>query len=154
SFGALYVSDAAIAGLLGCPVGSEYRLVTAVQMFERGGMLYISGQPGVIYALYSDGRFQRFDDTFVEGVDPEHGSESPPVGLVAPIRGFLKVWQSNPPVRAALGWGITEELGNESRLLNFERGRMVYLPQRDQTVVLIEDPGGVSGSWRMLQGGA
>lgn len=154
SFGALYQGDGTVANLLGCPVGGKYTLVTAVQMFERGGMLYISGQPGAIYALFSDGRFQRFDDTFVEGVDPERGAESPPVGLVAPVRGFLKVWQSSPTVRAALGWGVTEEAGNESRLLNFERGRMIYLPQRNQTVVLVDDPGGASGNWRMLQGGA
>lgn len=153
SFGIVYASDPTNAALLGCPLSGEYSVITAVQTFERGMMVYVSGQPGVIYALYTSGTFRRYTDTFVEGVDPEQSGESAPPGFLVPIRGFLKVWTSNPDVRAGLGWAITEEAGHESRVLQFERGRMIYLPQRNQTIVLGEDAGGETGTWRAVQGG-
>lgn len=152
-FGGPYGSDPAMAALLGCPVGGEFSAVTAVQTFERGMMVYVSGQPGVIYALYNSGAFRRYTDTFVEGADLETSGETPPPGFLTPVRGFLKIWSSNADVRNSLGWGITQEAGNESRVLQFERGRMIYLPQRDQTVALAENPGGETGAWRALQGG-
>lgn len=152
-FGIVYASDPAIGALLGCPLGGETGVITAVQAFERGMMVYVSGQPGAIYALYNTGAYRRYTDMFIEGVDPETSGESAPPGFLTPIRGFLKVWSSVPEVRSNLGWAITQEAGNESRVLAFERGRMIYLPQRNQTIVLGENPGSDSGAWRAVQGG-
>jgi hypothetical protein len=152
---AVLASDPALQNQLGCAVGAPpvTQLVsTAAQFFERGAMFYVSGTPGAIYALFSDGRFRRYDDTFVSGVDPDRGGETPPAGLVEPIRGFGKVWRLNPEVRGLLGWARGSEMGNTSSLQVFSNGRVIYLPQLSESVVLIEDLGGYSGTWRVLAG--
>ena len=149
-----YLSDPALAAQLGCPAGTDFNAVTAVQTFERGMMVYVSGQPGTIYALFNNGAFHRYTDTYSAGADPETSGETPPAGFLTPLRGFLKVWNTHPDVRGNLGWAITEEAGNESRLLQFERGRMIFLPQRNQTVALLETAGADTGAWRVLAGGA
>jgi hypothetical protein len=152
-FGVPYASDPALASQLGCPIGSETSAITAVQAFERGMMVYVSGQPGTIYALFNTGAFRRYTDTFIEGADPERSGETAPTGLLTPVRGFLKIWSGNPDVRSNLGWAVNDEAGNESRILQFERGRMIYLPQRSQTLSLLETPGSDTGTWRVIQGG-
>lgn len=153
-FLSLYSGDPTLAAQLGCPVGGDYSVVTAAQTFERGMMVYVSGQPGTIYALFNNGAFRRYTDTFVGGVDPETSSETAPMGFLTPVRGFLKIWSTTPDVRGNLGWAITQEAGHESRVLEFERGRMIFLPQRNQTVVLLETAGTDTGAWRALAGGA
>ena len=145
-----FASDPSLTQAIGCPQGQALSTTTAVQSFEHGSMIYVQGSPGSMYVLTLDGRFRRFDDTWVSGVDPETGGETPPLGLIEPKRGFGKVWRNNLDVRGALGWGVTEEAGAQSSLLLFDRGRAVYLPQRGETYLLIEDPGGASGSWRSI----
>jgi hypothetical protein len=149
-------SDPALQAALGCPVGAppvSSLVQGAWQTFERGSMIYLQGTPGSIYVLTSDARFRRFDDTFVSGVDPESGGETPPPGLLEPIRGFGKVWRSNLDVRAQLGWATQTESGDTVTVQLFERGRALYLPGRGQTFVLSDDgtlPGG--GTWRAFSG--
>jgi len=150
----LFATDPALSGQIGCPIGTTpAQTVTAAQLFERGMMVYVAGSPGTIYSLSNDGTFRRFSDTFAAGVDPESGGETPPSGLLEPVRGFGKVWRSNPDVRAALGWAIIPEQGDAgSQLLSFDRGRAIFLPQRSQTVLLIDDLGGAGGRWRSIGG--
>ncbi|MEO8394108.1 MAG: hypothetical protein ABI700_14050 [Chloroflexota bacterium] len=145
-----FAADPSLTPAIGCPQGQPFSTTTAVQSFEHGTMIYIQGSPGSMYVLTFDGRFRRFDDTWVSGVDPETGGETPPLGLIEPKRGFGKVWRNNLDVRGALGWGVTEESGAQSSLLLFDRGRAVYLPTLGSTYLLIEDPGGASGSWRSV----
>jgi hypothetical protein len=145
-------NDPTVVQSLGCPVGSITTLTTAIQNYEHGAMIYIQGTPGSIYALTTDGRFRRFDDTWTSS-EPETGGETPPLGLIEPKRGFGKVWRNNLDVRGALGWAVTEEAGASSSVQLFDRGRAVFLPQRSETYLLIDEPGGVTGSWRTLSGG-
>jgi hypothetical protein len=156
----LLAADAALAASLGCPVGAPPAvslLPGASQVFERGTMIYIApamGGSGSIYVLTPDQRFRRFDDTFLPGVDPELVGESVPSGLFEPVRGFGKVWRLNPDVRAGLGYALAPEQGDTTALVEFTRGRAVYVPMRGATYVLIDDaPGASAGSWRALMGG-
>lgn len=144
-FGTAYANDPSLNTLIGCAQGTPTTLNSASQIFERGNMIWLQGP---IYVLYNDGRFQRYDDTYVAGVDPETGGEVPPAGLIEPVRGFGKVWRSNPDVRNGLGWGITAENGNQATQQRFDRGWMVYLPQRGDMVVLDE----TGGTWRAVAG--
>jgi hypothetical protein len=144
---------------LGCPVGAPPNPVQnggAWQFYERGAMVYVSAVSGIgqIYVLINDGRFRRFDDTFIQGIDPEIWSESAPLNLVTPARGFGKVWRNNPDVRTLLGWATVPETGGMLVEQRFVNGRAVALVARGETVVLVEDIGslGVSGSWRVLPG--
>lgn len=115
-------------------------------------MVYVQGSPGSIYVLTLDGRFRRYDDTWVSGVDPESWGGVPPLGLIEPKRGFGKVWHNIPEVQALLGWGINEEAGATSSLLPFDHGRAITLPQRGDTILLIDDSGGQTGMWRSMPG--
>lgn len=150
-FGVVFASDPTLIQQIGCPVGAPPLSVTAAsawQPFERGSMAWVQNPAGVIFVLYEGLRFQRYNDTFTAGIDPESGGETPPVGLIEPVRGFGKVWRGDPAVRGGLGWATTAETGGDSVILAFERGTMIYLPQRGETLVLVNDPGGFTGSWR------
>ena len=150
-FGNAYANDPTLNTSLGCAQGTPTQLNSAVQLFERGSMVWLQGP---IYVLYNDGRFQRYDDTYVAGVDLETGGEVPPAGLVEPVRGFGKIWRTTPDVRNGLGWGMTPENGNQASQQRFDRGWMIYLPQRGDIVVLVEDAGGLTGTWRPIPGTA
>jgi len=151
-FGAIYLADTTLAQQLGCPLGQPLPMNSASQMFERGSMLWLQGGPSLIYALFGSGRFQRFDDTYNPNVDPVSGGETPPPGLREPVRGFGKVWRQYPNVRGDLGWALTDESGGSATSQRFDRGQMIYLPQRGEILALVEDPGGLTGAWRSFVG--
>jgi|FLYN01.1.fsa_nt_gi hypothetical protein len=154
-FSTVYLADPTLAQQLGCPVGQPpvaTPVNSASQLFERGSMFWIQGGPSLIYALFNNGRFQRFDDTYNPNADPFSGGETPPPGLREPVRGFGKVWRQYPNVRADLGWGLTDEAGGSATMQRFERGLMLYLPQRGEILALVEDPGGLTGTWRSFVG--
>ncbi|NDJ63207.1 MAG: hypothetical protein GYB67_18955 [Chloroflexi bacterium] len=147
-------TDPALQAQIGCPVGGTISVTAASQQFQGGAMVFVAGPPDAIYVLFSDGSFRRFDDTFTPGVDPESGGETPPAAnLIEPVRGFGKVWRENPDVRARLGWGTSPESGAPASLLRFDRGRAIFLPQRNETIVLADDAGGFGGRWRAFTGG-
>jgi serine/threonine-protein kinase len=148
-FGGLIFGNPALAAQLGCVIGTATTATSAEQAFERGVMIWLSGP---IYVLYNDGRFQRYDDTFVAGVDPERGGETPPPGLLEPVRGFGKVWRTYSDVRGGLGWGLAAEAGGGATIQRFERGWMMDLSQRSDILMLVENPGGQGGTWQSFAG--
>lgn len=155
-FGSVYSSDPLLAGQLGCPIGSPPITTapqTAVQTFERGLMIWVQATPGSIYVLKSDGNFERYDDTWVDGVDPVSGNMTAPPGLTEPMRGFGKVWRNNSTVQSGLGWATAGEQGGTATLGEFERGRMLALPQRNEIIVLVFTGGANVGTWRAVPGG-
>ena len=97
-----------------------------------------------IYALLNDGTYQRLNDTFVEGVDPESVGSQPPEGLLEPQRGFGKAWRENPPVRDRIGWATGPENPSGAQVLPFERGEMVRVDGLGQTFIFIS---GAPGTW-------
>lgn len=154
TFGAIYQSDPSLVGSLGCPlVPSATSVSSAYQPFQNGVMIWISSlgaQPqSAIYALYNNGTYQRFNDTFTEGVDPASGGAVPPSGLLEPVRGFGKVWRENASVRDTLGWAISGEAGGTGQVLMFERGEMVSVSQAGQTYIMIT---GAPGTWTARAG--
>lgn len=146
-FNAIYSRDPALQAALGCPVSTAFAIASATQEFENGRMVWVSQfadvPAEVIYALNNNGSYGRYDDTWVEGVDPIAGGESPPAGRTAPIRGFGKVWRDNQAVRGGLGWGTTNEAGTGAQIQRFERGEMIFIGSLNQTLILV---GGVN--WR------
>lgn len=116
-------------------------------------MIWLDASPANIYVLLNDGTFQLFSDTYVEGVDPVSGGETPPVGLFEPVRGFGKVWRENPNVRNALGWAVNSEQSTQAVSLDFDRGRMLSTPVRGDILVLVYSNGNVAlGTWRSVVG--
>ncbi len=152
-FGRLVLNEPQLLAQIGCPVGSPpvtASPASALQTFERGQMVWIDDAPGSIYVLYNDGRYQRFADTFTEGVDPEQGGDNPPAGLLEPVRGFGKVWRDNPAVRDGLGWATEAERGAQATTQTFTQGRMIDLPQRGGILLLIHTGDPASGTWRLV----
>ncbi len=148
-FGAIYQGDPNLAAALGCPLANNASSVgSAYQPYQNGLMFWVSSlgaQPqAAIYALYNNGTYQRFNDTFQEGVDPASGGAAPPAGLLEPVRGFGKVWREQASVRDTLGWATSGESGGTAQVLMFERGEMVSVSQSGQTYILIT---GAPGTW-------
>ncbi|MCU0514619.1 MAG: hypothetical protein MUE40_18860 [Anaerolineae bacterium] len=153
-FGVLFANNPDIAAALGCPAGSPpdvVQLAAAWQPFQNGLMIWLNGEIFVLRTV--DSAFQRYPDSYVAGTDPETGSEAPPAGLVAPVRGFLKVWSTYTEVRPALGWALSPETGVQATVQRFERGRMVWLPGRTDILVFIGTEAALnSGRWRVFSG--
>jgi hypothetical protein len=99
-----------------CPFEPVRASPAAMQRFERGLMLWLQATDS-IYVL-RDGagdaaaqRWARYDDLFEDG-DPERDPNlSPPAGLQHPVRGFGRVWRTQPDVRRDLGWATEAERG-------------------------------------------
>jgi hypothetical protein len=104
---------------LGCPVfGIDYRVQASTQSFENGEMLWfrLPGLPRVrtelriIHAFINtqpEDTFRRYEDTWVEGIDPNTPDVTPPAeGLYPPWGGFGKVWEEDPELRTEIGWAI------------------------------------------------
>ncbi|MFN8379141.1 MAG: hypothetical protein U0452_10770 [Anaerolineae bacterium] len=155
--GSLLASEPALAAQLGCAISAPYMVAGAIQPFERGMMIYRASQTpgatGTIEAISMDGRFSRYADTWVSGVDPDSGGLTPPSGLVEPIRGFGKVWRSDGSLQSRLGWALSGEQGVTLTVLPFERGVAIFVPSQYQIYVLADDSAGAStGIWRQVSG--
>lgn len=99
------------------PTVTEGEIRVAEQRFENGWMLWL--QPvEQIWAIFinDSGEYiwEAYDDTFAEGEIESDPQIVPPEGLFQPIRGFGKLWRSNPEVRAALGWALDDEFGHNT----------------------------------------
>jgi hypothetical protein len=94
-------------GASNCSLQLGAEVDAAYQNFE-GGMMLWRVDTNEIYVLGSDGRFEIFQDTWVQGEDFTSG-EAPPEGLLAPVRGFGKVWAQQARVRDELGWATAPE---------------------------------------------
>ncbi|MBC8164017.1 MAG: hypothetical protein H7Z42_22635 [Roseiflexaceae bacterium] len=115
--------------------GAPFPLVNvpiATQQFERGQLVWTSGPnggPGAIFIIFFDNKrnrltFQSFAGTWKEG-DANSGGETPPAGLVEPIRGFGKLWRENAFVRNTLGWATAREVGSTGHYQYFRGGGMM-----------------------------
>jgi hypothetical protein len=135
-----------VRSLIGCPVAAVVTGGSAYQPFQNGVMLWLE-PTGRIYALANTGEYIDFVDTWNAAVDPERGGETPPAGLLEPIRGFGKVWRDNPAVRNRLGWATADESGATVALLAYERGAMVSLAGTGQVWVL-----SLTGSYQTYSG--
>lgn len=153
-FATIYQRDANIPSAIGCPLNGALASVSnAYQPFQSGMMIWTAAlgtqRQNTIYVFYSNGTYQRYNDTFTEGVDASGGG-GPGNGLLEPVRGFGKVWREASGVRDALGWATASEVGGTAQLQLFERGEMLYNSQTGQTYVLVT---GAPGTWTAYSGG-
>ncbi|MEP7286424.1 MAG: hypothetical protein ABI947_11710 [Chloroflexota bacterium] len=148
-FATIYTQDTSLKTTLGCAVGSAVAIQSATLNFETGSMVWASQfadvQTRMIYALYANGTYQRFDDNWVENVDPQTTGETAPSGRNTPIRGFGKVWHNNPTVKSGLGWAVNAEVGTAGQIQRFERGEMLFVASLGQTYIFL----GGTNTWRI-----
>lgn len=98
-----------------CPITEPVVSVAAEQPFENGVMIWLEATDS-IYVFTKDQRWRRFDDTWSEEQAESDPTIIPPDGRYQPIRGFGKIWRTNPVVRDQLGWAVGVELGFESKI--------------------------------------
>ena len=131
-----------------CPLTQDY-VPAAYEPFDNGHMVW-RGDTREIYVLYDDGSYETYQDTWNEG-EPISIEETPPQGLLPPVRGFGKLWTDQPAVRDRLGWATTEEIGYTMLIETVRVGRHgltgIYFRLPDNRVVyLYEFP----ATWEML----
>lgn len=118
---------------LGCPTSGELRPVTSYQRFDNGFMFWRSDTRRV-YVVSGDGVWDEFPDTYVDG-EPEYAcpdDNTPTRTPPTPRRGFGKLWCTQPGVRERLGNARRDEQGNPRTLQEFQRGVMLWIPERDR----------------------
>lgn len=109
---------------LGCATNAAHTTWTAVENFETGLMFWREDNDR-IYAVYQDGTWQSFTNTWREG-DPTYtcGTNTTPP---TPLRGFGKVWCTYTYVRGGLGSATDLERGFDGTVQDFERGSILRL---------------------------
>jgi len=136
-FEQLWETDAELRRALGWAATSQATTVaTAFQAFEGGAMIWREDAV-LIYALFSDGSWAVFDDTWTPGEPEQDPGIVPPEGLLQPIRGFGKVWRNNPEVQTSLGWALQGEAGYTSAVQAFERGVLIRIEDTTYALVLV-----------------
>ncbi len=91
-----------------CPLTHD-SVDAAYAPFEHGHMVW-RGDTREIYVLYGDGSYETYEDTWEAG-QPIDSEETPPQGLLVPIRGFGHLWATHRGVRDRLGWATKAESG-------------------------------------------
>jgi len=126
----------------GCPNAAIREYVpAAIQQYEHGWMLWVgpTNNAPMIFTLTSAGmnwKWQAFADTYQEG-EPVGGARPIPSGLIAPVRGFGKVWWNNPELQEALGWAVApEQADRASAVVYSDMGWKVHMFEPNQVFVL------------------
>lgn len=140
-------------GLGTCPPETVRVGSGAVQAFEGGWMIW-QADTRTILVLTSDGIAREFTDTFQEGMEADTGDA--PEGLLAPVRGFARVWLHLGGAEASgLGWALSLEVG--TTMVTQRAGadsytRLVALPNLPDGASLVfaltQFPGQDIGFWR------
>lgn len=104
-----------------CPLYGPSETWAAEQPFENGRMVWLEEVRGEtfvtqrqILVFYNDGKYEQYQDTWMDGQPESDPSIVPPSGLHQPIRGFGKLWRETPDVQNKLGWATEPELGFDS----------------------------------------
>ena len=138
-----------------CPAAAALDVQGAQQPFQGGAMMWIPGIEGNdwIFVLYNDGDWQRYEDTWYEGLPESDPGIVPPPGYEQPIRGFGKVWREHPEVRAELDWATT---GESSVLITYQRqvqesiGGVQFIQPAGASLVRLDGIGGSGSTWTSL----
>lgn len=137
-----------------CPL-TQNHVWAAYQPFEGGHMVWRS-DTREIYVLYHNGDHETYADTWQESELIEIEG-TPPPGLQAPVRGFGKLWASQPGASERLGWATAAESGYTMWIetIRESSGRYnatgTYFRLPDSRVVHL---GGFSSCWETLPLGA
>jgi hypothetical protein len=114
------------------------------------------GTEKVIYVLLNDSGLYAYADTWTAGQPDVDPGITPPSGRYKPVRGFGKVWGSDPYIRSRLGWAMAPEQGYQAQLQRSwtccsSATSALYLQELDQRVTHLW-PGQTSpGRWEFAQ---
>ena len=124
-FGRIWTTNATVRSRLGCPNQLETNTWSGEQTLV-GGYMFWRSDLRLIYALYNNGTWQSYVDTWNEGDQEWDPAIVAPSGYYQPKRGFGKVWRDQPGVRDKLSWGTIEERGTNASWQGYEGGLMLW----------------------------
>jgi hypothetical protein len=109
----------------------------------------------LIYELRSDGQLVVYRDTWTDDHPASDPAITPPAGRYQPVRGFGKIWRTEPYLQNRLGWALSPEYGYQTQLqaskvgcrtnseggfyLRTSDGRILHLCQGDKLPGYWED---------------
>jgi hypothetical protein len=146
-FGVVFEMDPGVPPAIGCPISPnaqdlphEWIVDTRWQPFERGEMLWSAAlgwelNRPIVYVLYNDGTYQRYEDTYNQSTDPLVGELPPPSGFFEPEGSLGKVWREGPGVSARLGWATGPEIHERTFMQVFTSGEMIFVVPVRKTYV-------------------
>lgn len=158
-FGLVWQDHPEAQGLVGCPTGAEAAIGVVSEPFEHGWMVQLSSPvPGqtaarTVYVLFGDdATVAQVPDTWA-ATDPIPTGQTPPAGLVAPVRDFGKVWRDGTDlkIRQRLGWAEEPEKGAVGAWQPYQQGLMIWTPEPKQIFVVGQQgpTGGGPNAWRL-----
>ncbi len=133
-YGTGWATSQVVVATLGCPGETAASYDGALQLFERGVMIYIpSGEIWAISQGVPTGRYW-----YVASAPPEQPiDQTPPDGLRLPVSGFGATWAGVVGVRQALGFARTEEAGTPILVQRFIGGLLIQDLSTEQTFALL-----------------
>jgi len=140
-FGRVWSTYSSVRTKLGCPLTEETSVAAAEEIFVGGYMFWLSSGP-TVYALYNNGTWQAYPDTWASPQPESDPGIVPPWGYYQPVRGFGKVWRENANVRAGLSWATEQERSLDVSWQDFQGGHMLW-SNRLGIFMLYND-----GTWR------
>lgn len=107
----------------GCVTGDASVMWLSLQAFQKGHMLWQSGQDS-IYVFVNDGAWTEYSDDWDEQVLTDVRG-TPPEGFQSPVRGFGYLWETDDGVYDDLGWASDEERGMCASVQVVENGTIL-----------------------------
>jgi serine/threonine-protein kinase len=135
-FGKIWLTTRALRDKIGCPEALEMGIPEAVVQHFQGGAMVWRADMKLIYVFINgstdrSGTWLQFQDTWQDTDAPIRAVNTPPAGLVEPVRGFGKLWNTNGYVHQSLGWGVDEEVKVTGAWQQFEHGDAIWTSDLD-----------------------
>lgn len=126
-FGTVWTRNASVRDQLGCPSAGEQGFSGAQQTFYSGFVI-ASDTTGTIFAMYKDGGWQQFRNTWVSGEPISNPTLTPPAGWYQPEYGIGKMWRNEAGVSQRLGWARWAAGATNGTVQLYQGGVMVWTP--------------------------
>lgn len=144
-----------------CPRDTAQNVPAAQQAFEGGRMVWLKPEHKIVVFFDApmegtDGMLLRvYEDTWTAGEPESDPAIEPPAGRYQPVRGFGKLWRTNPEVRDGLGWALAPESAFGA-IWQYEHneslGTTSYLRLADGRVTRVVGYDTGYGWWRTVDG--
>lgn len=119
-------------------------------------MVWIEAADSIV-VLFADKSWQQFEDTWDETQPESDPAIVAPAERYQPIRGFGKVWRTQPVVRQRLGWALSPELAFETVMQpqseDSESLSVVFLKLFNGQVAALIDRGADNKEWLIAAAG-
>jgi serine/threonine-protein kinase len=144
-FGKIWRDHVDVRERLGCPTVPEEGVLPAAQQHFQYGYMFWRGDTRTIYVFLRSGprdqygTWFEFKDTWVEGEPVPTVEGGAPEGGYIPVRGFGKLWASDPALRQKIGYATEPETSVDAVWQPFEHGRALWTS--DRTIRMMYEDG-------------